>query len=239
MANMPPISSASPDASVVADTKVAPVANDPSIRSRVRDLTFGDSAKAMVDEAIWNLEPGDYDVYRNALQQGKSPEEAGRAAGGQLAVIHRKINEYTLKLQAILSESKGTINIEQIVDKPLENGMLEIISNGKIGEVEKDALVQQLGTIQEWVKQGQKGNINALQANRILLAIGDRVKWGRTTAVSHDIKAVYQTLYGELKTAIRAAAPEAQNLQDRLTNLYAAKSDLDHAISNFGAHSIV
>lgn len=188
----------------------------------------------MVDEAIWNLQPGDYEVYRNALRQGKSAEEAARAAGGQLAVIHRKISEYALKLQAILSESKGTISIEKIVDKPLENRMLEVISNGQMSEVEKDALVQQLGTIQEWVKEGLRGDLTPSQANRMLVAIGDRLNWGGTTATSEDIKAVYRTLFSDLKAATRAAAPEAQNLQDRLINLYAAKSDLDHAISHFG-----
>lgn len=221
----------------VAEIKVAPPANDPGVRSRVRDLTFGDSAKAMVDEAIWNLAPGDYAVYRTALQQGKPPEEAARAAGGQLAVIHRKISEYTLKLQTALSESKRTIKIEEIVDKPLEHRMLEIISNGKISELEKDGQVQELGAIQEWVKHGQKGDITLAETNRILLAVGDRLNWGGTVAVSDDIKAVYRTLFIEFKTAIRAAAPEAQNFQDRLINLYAAKSDLDNAISHFGMHA--
>src|SRR5215470_10457030 len=74
----------------LADTKVGrAMINRPS----GRDLTYGSTAKAMVDEAIWNMATGDYQVYRTALQQGKSPIEAAEAAGGQLAVIHRKIND--------------------------------------------------------------------------------------------------------------------------------------------------
>jgi hypothetical protein len=38
--------------------------------SPVRDLTYGNSAKAMVDEAIWNMAAGNYRVYKTALQQG-------------------------------------------------------------------------------------------------------------------------------------------------------------------------
>jgi len=226
-------------ASSLADTNVEPAVTDPravpsqpalAIRSSVRDLTYGDSAKAMVDEVIWNMETGDYEVYRTALQQGKTPADAARAAGGQLAVIHRKITDYTLKLQSVLSESKRTINVEETIDKPLEQTMLEIISNGAMSDLEKDAFIQQLGTLQEWVKHGLQGDITALQAHRIMLAIGDRLNWGGSCAVSENVKPIYRVLYGRLKTAIRAAVPEAQNLHDRLTNLYAAKSDMDQTV---------
>src|SRR5260221_3218777 len=83
-----------------ADPKAARATSDASTRSRTRDLTFGNPAKAMVDEAIWNLATGDYEVYRIALQQGKSAREAAQAAGGQLAAIHQKIRDYTAKLDA-------------------------------------------------------------------------------------------------------------------------------------------
>jgi hypothetical protein len=200
---------------------------DPSVRSPVRDLTYGNSAKAMVDEVIWNITTGDYQVYRTALQQGKSAGEAAQAAGGQLAIIHRKISDYTLKLGAVLSASKVTINLGEAIDKPLEDAVLEIIGNGAMSDLEKDTAIQQLGMLQEWVKQGLQGDITPLQANRIILAIGDRLNWGGTTCVSEELKPVYRALYGSLKTAIRTTVPEAQNLHDRLTNLYAAKSDLE------------
>ena len=181
----------------------------------------------MVDEVIWNMASGDYQVYRTALQQGKSAREAAQAAGGQLAVIHRKISDYTLKLEAVLSESKATINLGEAIDKPLEQTMLEIISNVSMSDLEKDTAIQQLGTLQEWVKNGLQGDTTPLQTNRIMLAIGDRLNWGGTTGVSEEFRPVYRALYGSLKTAIHASVPEAQNIHDRLTNLYAAKSDLE------------
>lgn len=210
-----------------AETKAAAAVADPPVRSPVRDLTFGNSARAMVDEVIWNMATGNYQVYRTALQQGKSATEAAQAAGGQLAVIHRKISEYTLKLQAVLSDSKATINVEAAIDKPLEQAMLEVISNGAMTDLEKDAAIQQLGTLQEGLKQGLQGNITPLQANQIILTVGDRLNWGGASDVSEKIKAVYRALYGSLKTSILTAVPEAQNLLDRLTNLYAAKSELE------------
>jgi hypothetical protein len=200
---------------------------DPSVGSPVRDLTYGNSAKATVDEAIWNLAAGNHQVYRTALQQGKSAAEAARAAGGQLALVHRKISDYTIKLEAVLSESKATIHVKEAIDTPLEHSMLEIIGNGSMSDLEKDAAVQQLGALQEWVKHGLQGDLTPLQANRITLAIGDRLNWGGTTDVSEEFKAVYRALYSSLKAAICTAVPEAQNLHHRLTNLYAAKSDLE------------
>jgi hypothetical protein len=209
------------------DLTVGRAITDPSVRSPVRDLTYGNSAKAMVDEAIWNMATGNHQVYRTALEQGNSATEAAQAAGGQLAVVHRKIIDYTLKLEAVLSESKARINVAEAIDKPLEYAVLEIIGNGAMSDLEKDTAIQQLGALQEWVKHDLQGDITPVQANRIIVAIGDRLNWGRTADVSEEFKAAYRALYGSLKTAIRTAVPEAQNLHDRLTNLYAAKSDLE------------
>ncbi|MGA7853552.1 MAG: hypothetical protein WCA15_09515 [Candidatus Acidiferrales bacterium] len=189
-------------------------------------MTYGNAAKAMVDEVIWNLAAGNYQVYRTALQQGKSATEAAQAAGGQVAVVHRKISDYTLKLEAVLSESKAAIDVAEAIDEPLEQAMLEIIGNGAMSDLEKDAAIQQLGALQEWVKHGLRGSISPLEAHQIVLAIGDRLNWGGPADVSNDLKAVYRATYGSLKTAIRCAVPEAQDLHERVINLYAAKSEL-------------
>jgi hypothetical protein len=215
-------------ARVSAEAKIAKVTAEPPVKVPLRDVAYGNSAKAMVDEAIWNLATGDYQAYRAALQQGKSASEAAQAAGGQLEVVHRKISEYTLKLEAALSETKATINVTEAIDKPLEQAVLEIISNDAMSDLEKDSAVQQLGALQEWVKQGQKGEISLLQAQRILLAIGERLNWGGTNEVLAEFRPVYRTLFGSLKTAVQTAVPEAQNLHDRLANLYAAKSELEN-----------
>jgi hypothetical protein len=200
---------------------------DPSAKSPVRDLTYGNSAKAIVDEAIWNMPTGEYQVYRTALQQGKSAIEAAQAAGGQLAVVHRKINDYTRILEAVLLESKAEINVAEAIDKPLEQAVLEIIGDSTRSDVEKDAIIEQLGCLQHWVKRDLPGDITPLHAKQIILAIGDRLNWGGTTGVSEELKSVYRALYGSLKNAISSAVPEAQSLHDRLINLYAAKSDLE------------
>ena len=99
-------------------------------------LLIGDSSKALVVEAIWNLPAGDLDVFKAELQQGKSLIEAAQSAGGQFAIVHRKIAEYTLKIEATLSESKATIDVSNVIDSPFEEAMVEMISNVKLSEME-------------------------------------------------------------------------------------------------------
>jgi hypothetical protein len=184
-----------------------------------------------VDETIWNIATGDYEAYSAALRQGKPVTEAAQAAGGQLAAVHRKISDYTIKLEAVLSESRAIINSGEAIDKSLERALLEIISGDAMSEVEKDAAIQQLSAIEGWVKHGLHGDISPLEANRIMRAIGDHLNWGGSTGVSEELKPAYRALYASLKSAIRSAAPEAQDLHERLTNLYAAKSELENLLT--------
>jgi hypothetical protein len=212
----------------VAATKVGREIVVPSFRSPARDLTFGNSAKALVDETIWNMAPGDCEAYRTALQQGKSATEAAQAAGGQLAVVHRKIGEYTLKIEAILSESKATINVGDVIDNPLEHATLQIIGNSAMSEAEKDAAVDHLGALQEQINRGLDREITPLQAHRIARSIGDRASWGVNSCLSEELKPAYRAVYGSIRNAIRAAVPGARDLDERLANLYAAKCDLEN-----------
>jgi hypothetical protein len=224
-------SSSAPSETVAspAATKVGPETATPFVRGPLRDLTYGNCAKALVDEAIWNLAPGDYEVYSTALRQGKPAAEAAQAAGGQLAIVHRKISEYTLKIEALLSESKATINVRDVIDNPLEHAMLEIISNSAMGEAQKDAAIDHLGALQERMNRGLNREMTPLQAHRIARSIGDHANWGARSCLSEELKPAYRAVYASIRNAIRAAVPDAHNLDERLANLYAAKSDLENA----------
>ena len=95
-----------------------------------------------------------------------------------------------------------------------------------MSDLEKDAAIQQLGAVEECVKHGLQGDITPPEQT------GHANYWrppklGRAFRVSEEMKAAYRALYSGLKISILNAVPEAQNLHDRLTNLYAAKSDLE------------
>jgi hypothetical protein len=223
-----PSAPAPPEAAESPTKKVGAQKMNPSSRGSVRDLTYGNPAKALVDETIWNIATGDYDVYRTALRQGKSPMEAAQAAGGQWAVVHRKIHEYAVKTEALLSASKATIDVGEVIHSVLERETNKIIGDHAMGDAEKDAAVGRLGGFQEWINRGLKREITPLQAHRIALAIGDRANWGAACrSISQDLLPVYRVLYSSIRDAIRSAVPDVRDPEERLANLYAAKSDLE------------
>jgi hypothetical protein len=200
----------------------------PSPRRPAPDLTYGNPAIALLEETIWNLPTGDIDLYRAALQQGKAATEAAQSAGGQFAIIHRKIKEYTNKVEEVLSKSKATIDVRDILDKPFEQAVLEIISNAALSEEEKDKAIDYLGSFQEELNRGLEREITPLQAHRIARAIGDRANWGMGASLSEELKPAFRAVYSSVRNAIRVAIPEATDLDDRLANLCAAKSDLEN-----------
>ena len=208
-----------------------PAATDPAVRVSVRELpyVYGNSAKALVDETIWNLAAGDYSVYRSALQQGKPRIEAAQAAGGQLAIVHRKISEYTLKLEALLSESHARISVVEVINKPLEQAMLEIIGANAMDDAAKDAAIEQLGVLQESLNRGLEKEITVVHAQKIAFAIGERARWGVGADLREDLKPAYWAVYGSVKNAIVAAVPDALNVLERLANLYVAGAELENA----------
>jgi hypothetical protein len=212
-----------------AAAKPGRVTKDPLVKAPVRDLTYGSSAKALVDEAIWNLASGDCEIYRTALRQGKPAIEAAQAAGGQLAIVHRKIGEYTLTIEALLSESTARINAAEVINKPLEQATLEIIGSSTMGDAEKDAAVGHLGALQESLNRGLNQEITPLQAHRVACAVGDRANWGASADPSEELKPAYRAVYSNVRNAIIAAVPDALSVVERLANLYVAKAELEDA----------
>jgi hypothetical protein len=224
-----PEGSAPRDAMVSSGLSAKPggATKDPLVRVRDRDLTYGNSAKAQVDEAIWNLATGDYELYRTALEDGKPTIEAAEAAGGQIAIIHRKIAEYTTKIEALLSESNAKIKVA-VINKPLEQATLDIIGNDGISEVKKDAAIDQLGALQESLNRGLNQEITPLQAHRIAHSIGKRANWGTGANLPEELKPAYGAVYTNLRNAIGTAVPDAISLFERLVNLYAVKAELEN-----------
>ena len=194
-----------------------------------RDLTYGNSARALVDEAIWNLPAGDYEVYRAALQEGKPALAAAQAAGGQWAIVHRKIGEYTLKIEALLGESSAKIAVAEVIHKPLEQATLEIIADSSMGDAEKDAAMERLGALEEWLNRGLTPEIAPVQAYRIACVIAERANWGMSPDLPEELKSAYRAVYSSAKNAVAAAVPDALNLAERLANLYAAKAEFESA----------
>lgn len=209
------------------ETKPQSVATRPAARGLVRDVTFGDCVKALVDEAIWNLAPGDFAAYQTALKQGKSATQAAEAAGGQLATVHRKIEEYTLRIEAILSDSRAMIGVSDVIEKQFDQAMIKIIDNQALSEAEKDAAIDHLGSFQESLSSGIGGQLSPLEAFRLAQTVGDRANWGVAPCSLEELKAAYGAVYRSLRTAVLSAVPGAHPVDERLANLCAAKRTLE------------
>jgi len=205
---------------------VPPAKVNLSPRGPVRDLTYGNPAKALVDETIWNLQPGDYDAYRTALREGKSVTEAAQAAGGQLAVVHRKIHEYSARIDALLSASNATIEVEDAIHRVLETETLKIIAGNVMSDDQKDVALARLGEFQEWINHSFQKSITPLNLHQVALAVAERAKWGGACdSISNELRSVYGAVYSSLRDAIHSAVPDVRDPGERLANLHAAKCD--------------
>lgn len=192
-----------------------------------RSFVYGNAAKALVDESIWNLATGDYELYQKALQLGRSPGEAAQAAGGQLAVVYRKICEYSVKLETVLAASTARIDAREAIDEVFERAMLNILSDEATAESVKEKTIDELGAVQQAVNGGRDAEVTPLQAYRIACAIAERANWGGENDLREELKPALNAIYGSVRKALRAAVPHANHLEERLTNLYAAKADLE------------
>jgi hypothetical protein len=91
----------------------------------------------------------------------------------------------------------------------------------------KDAAIHQLGAFQKSLKEGLGKDVSPLQLNKIKQSLGNRMNWGGTISVTDDIKPALRSVYGTMNKLISDAVPQAKELNERLSNLYAAQSDLE------------
>ena len=209
------------------ESKIARSFVNRSLGTSARDVTYGNPAKALLDENIKNPKTGDIESYKSALRDGASLEDAAQAAGGRIASINGKINELKPQLDDILSKSNARIPFYDVAKKPIEDARAAIADNPAMTQKEKDLADGQLGELLQSMEKKYKGTaLTPEQANSLKSAIGDRVKWSGASAVGDEVKPVYRQLYGSLKNAVHAAVPEAGPLDERLTNLLSAWDDV-------------
>lgn len=198
-----------------------------SLGATARDVTYGNPAVAITKNEITDLGTGDFEAYKNALRQGKSEAEASAAAGGRFAAVSQRINELTPRLERVLSNSPAKIPVDSVIVKPLDDSMMEVITNPALTSEEKDAAFNKLYALKQSLTQGLGQDITPVQAQAIKQAIGGRVRWGSTIAVTDDVAPAYRKVYSALKNANHASVPGAGPIDENLTNLLAARGDLE------------
>ncbi len=209
-------------------SKIARGAVNESLGATARDVTYGNPAKAILDEKITTPFTGDIEQYKTALRSGLPPEQALVAAGGRTAAVAQKVNQLAPQVDGVLKLSTARIPVADVIDRPLMHAASEIIDNKAMTQMEKDAALTQLGALQQSLKEGIVGDtISPLEANRIKQAIGGRINWAGNIAVTDEVKPAYRAVYGSLKNAVNQAVPEVAQTNERLTNLLSAQTDLE------------
>jgi hypothetical protein len=213
-------------AETLANSKLSRGFVNESMGANARDVTYGNPAKALLDEGIATPFTGDIEKYKDALRSGATPEQAAQAAGGRFAAVSGKIAEISPRVQAALANSTQMIKVADVIDKPLNKAINEIIANRAMTEPEKIAAFNQLAELHLSLRSGLKDFISPAEANEIKHQIGERVNWGGNVSVGDEVKPAYRELYGTLKDAVNKAVPETAELNERLTNLLSARKDL-------------
>src|SRR5215469_17546072 len=111
-----------------------------------RDVTYGNGAKAIVNEGI--VTPGTGDIEAAKAGGGYF------AAGGRLGAVAQRVGELQPQLNAALSRSTGAIKVADVIDKPIENAVGEIVGNSAMTDAEKMAAMGQLYGLQSSLKTG-------------------------------------------------------------------------------------
>jgi hypothetical protein len=154
------------------------------------------------------------EARRKGARRAQSPAE-------RCAAINRLISELATQLENTLSQSETTITVANTIDIALEQATLEIIHNHAMTEAQKDATIQQLGALQESLKQHVGQDITPFKAYQIKQTVGD-------FSVADEARPAYRAVYDSLENAIHTAVPKAKHLEKRLANLLKMKAELEN-----------
>lgn len=207
-------------------SKIARGAINESVGATTRDVTYGNPAVGILKANVTSPFTGDLEAYKAALREGLPPEQALVRAGGRVAQVAQNVNTLSPQLDTLLSQSTAQLKVADIIDKPLNDAISDIAGNRAMTEAEKDAAVTQIGALQKSLKEGLGDTITPLQANQIKQAIGNRINWAGNIAVTDEVKPAYRAVYSTLKNAVNKAVPGSSAINEDLTNLLAAQTDL-------------
>jgi hypothetical protein len=152
---------------------------------------------------------------------GKPARPAQSAAERSLA-IDRQISELNAQLESILAQSQATISVASAIDAPLEQSALGIIGDAGMTDMQKDTAIEQLGALQESIKQGAGQEIAPLKAHEIRQALGNHLQGDAGNA-----NPAHRAVCASLENAIHAAAPRSKGLEERIANLRNMKASLE------------
>jgi hypothetical protein len=119
------------------------------------------------------------------------------------------------------------------VTDPIDDGIQAILKNRGVTADDAQAAIKELqGLKQAALKIPSAPGATAsawapLEANAVKHEIGDSINWQGRERVGQLVEPIRKQVYADLKDAVNRAAPGTADLNERLTNLFAAQSDVN------------
>src|SRR5207245_1813964 len=119
------------------------------------------------------------------------------------------------------------------VTDPIDNGIQAILKNRGVTAEDAQAAIKELQAMKQAALKipavpGATAKAWApLEANALKQEIGQSTNWAGRERVGELVEPIKKQIYGNLKNSVNAAAPGTATLNERLTNLLAAQSDVN------------
>lgn len=190
-----------------------------SAGAQVRDVRYGNPARAIVDENIL------------------SPTTEGR-----LAATKAKISEVAPQLNQVLATAQAPIPLATVIDRPISDA-IDKVGKSAMTAAEKRTAVEQLEALRDTLYNTHSlaggrmvstprfhtPSVSAADANALKQLVGDEVNWTkRPVPFSQLVEDGYRDVYGSLKTAVNGSVgPQAAQVNERLSNLISLRNSLE------------
>jgi hypothetical protein len=215
-------------------SKVARGAVNESMMATARDVTYGNPAKALLDENIATPFTGDLEKFKSAIRSGATLQGASDAAGGRIAAISNKINELRPQVDSILAPLKNKIPTTVVTDR-IDQGIREIQQSRGVTPQDAQAAIAELNAIKQAALKvpgvpGATARAWApLEANAVKGELGGQINWGGRERVGELVDPVRKQVYSALRDAVNDSdsTGKVAGLNERLTNLHAAQEDVN------------
>lgn len=205
-------------------TKLGRMLVNRSLAATVKDVTYGNPAKALED--VSTPFTGDIEKFKAGLRAGMPLDQAEQAAGGRFAAISQKIQTLSPQLDQLVQSSKATVKAADVIDKPLEDAANRIINNTAMLDADKNAAISQLGELQKTLHQSVGQDLTMGDVLKVKRDVGNEVNnW--TVEPRTEIQDAYRKVYGSLKDALHNNVPNAAKIDEDLTDAFAAKGAVE------------
>lgn len=141
-----------------------------------------------------------------AAVQCRETALAAECAAETYAALGRQIRQLGARREAVVSESRSTLDLGGLIDACLEQAMVEIIGDGAMSDAQKDGLIARLGELQKALLQSSGRRASLLEAHRIHRSLEGLLS--ADFGIEEGLKPAYRALHDGLEAAIFAALSE-------------------------------